>query len=76
MVESGIALSLVAIGAVLAPSARHITPCRPLESASISDLLPATGRPNATRKVCSSVAWYGSFKFSWYSFQLPGKLSR
>ena len=41
-----------------------ITPWRPLASVSMSERLPATSSPNVTRKVCSSVAWYGSLRFS------------
>ncbi|CPK51328.1 Uncharacterised protein [Bordetella pertussis] len=57
--------------------AEAMVPWRPwTESTSMADLLPATSRPNTTRKECSSVAWYGSFRFSWYIFQLQGNSLR
>jgi hypothetical protein len=55
---------LASVETLASDLADAITPCRPLASVSIRERLPATSRPKVTRNVCSSVAWYGSLRFS------------
>ena len=56
---------------VFLPTLRDtMMPCAPASVGIDSDCVSARHSPNVIRNECSSVAWYGSFRFSMYIFQL------